>query len=72
MGNLRTFQCKLKTDSKVGLDLCRRNSNNFVIQRQLGEDSIGTLFANSVLGNSIVAVIAGLVAELVASRFGFV
>ena len=33
---------------------------------------MGTLFANAVLGNSIVAVIAGFVAQLAANKFGFV
>ncbi|XP_028407733.1 molybdate-anion transporter-like isoform X2 [Dendronephthya gigantea] len=41
-------------------------------KRQLARESMGTLFANAVLGNSIVAVIAGLVAEIAASKFGFV
>ena len=35
-------------------------------------ESLGTVFSHAVLGNSVVAIIAGLVAQYFADRFGFV
>ena len=41
-------------------------------QRGFEGESLGTVFSHAVLGNSLVAIIAGLVAQFFADRFGFV
>lgn len=41
-------------------------------QRGFDESSLSNLFANAYLGNSIVAIIAGVVAQIVANAFGYV
>ncbi len=41
-------------------------------QRGFDENSLGTIFANAYMGNSIVAIFAGIVAQFVANSFGYV
>ncbi|XP_048739723.1 molybdate-anion transporter-like isoform X2 [Ostrea edulis] len=41
-------------------------------KRGFDQDSLGNIFSNAVLGNSLVAILAGLVAQTFADRFGFV
>lgn len=41
-------------------------------KRGFEQESLGTVFSHAVLGNSLVAIIAGLVAQFFADRFGFV
>lgn len=41
-------------------------------QRGFDEESLGNLFANAYFGNSVVAILAGVVAQFVANKFGYV
>lgn len=41
-------------------------------KHNFADDLLGILFSNAVLGNSIVAIVAGLVSQQFADRFGFV
>jgi len=41
-------------------------------QRGFDEASLGNLFANAYFGNSVVAILAGVVAQFVANAFGYV
>lgn len=41
-------------------------------QRGFDSGSLGTLFSHATLGNSLVAVAAGVIAQVVADQFGFV
>ena len=41
-------------------------------QRGFDQESLGNIFSNAVLGNSLVAILAGLVAQTFADNFGFV
>ncbi|XP_033744845.1 molybdate-anion transporter-like isoform X1 [Pecten maximus] len=41
-------------------------------KRGFSQDSLGNLFSHAVLGNSVVAIFAGLIAQFFADRFGFV
>jgi MFS family permease len=41
-------------------------------QRGFDEESLGNLFANAYFGNSVVAILAGVVAQFVANYFGYV
>ncbi|CAF0937751.1 unnamed protein product [Brachionus calyciflorus] len=41
-------------------------------QRGFEESSLGTIFANAYLGNSVVAIMSGIIAQLVANTFGYV
>ncbi|XP_062596250.1 molybdate-anion transporter-like isoform X1 [Saccostrea cucullata] len=41
-------------------------------KRGFDQESLGNIFSNAVLGNSLVAILAGLVAQTFADRFGFV
>lgn len=41
-------------------------------KRGFEAESLGTVFSHAVLGNSLVAILAGLVAQFFADRFGFV
>lgn len=41
-------------------------------RRNLEPESLGLIFANSYFGNSVAAIISGIVAQLVASTFGYV
>ncbi|KAK3103290.1 hypothetical protein FSP39_018234 [Pinctada imbricata] len=41
-------------------------------KRGFDQDSLGNVFSHAVLGNSIVAILAGLVAQFFADKFGFV
>lgn len=41
-------------------------------QRGFDESSLGTVFANAYFGNSIVAILAGVIAQYVANIFGYV
>ncbi|XP_052072412.1 molybdate-anion transporter-like isoform X1 [Mytilus californianus] len=41
-------------------------------KRGFEQESLGTVFSHAVLGNSLVAIVAGLVAQFFADRFGFV
>ena len=45
---------------------------DFDLQRGLDENTLGTIFANAYFGNSIVAILAGIVAEYAANIFGYV
>ncbi|RNA12370.1 molybdate-anion transporter-like isoform X2 [Brachionus plicatilis] len=40
--------------------------------RGFEESTLGTIFANAYLGNSVVAILAGIIAQLVANTFGYV
>jgi len=41
-------------------------------QRGFSDDLLGTLFAHAVLGNSLVAITSGVVAQKAVDVFGFV
>ena len=41
-------------------------------QRQFSKESLGVVFSNAVLANSLTAIACGLVAQVVAVQFGFV
>ena len=41
-------------------------------QRQFSKESLGVVFSNAVLANSLTAIACGLVAQAVAVQFGFV
>ncbi|XP_071082225.1 molybdate-anion transporter-like isoform X1 [Haliotis cracherodii] len=41
-------------------------------KRGFDQDLLGSIFSNAILGNSLVAIVAGLVAQFFADRFGFV
>lgn len=41
-------------------------------KRGFDQESLGNIFSNAVLGNSLVAILAGLVAQTFADNFGFV
>jgi predicted MFS family arabinose efflux permease len=41
-------------------------------RRNLEPETLGTIFANAYFGNSVVAIISGIVAQLVATNFGYV
>ena len=41
-------------------------------QRGFDRDLLGSMFSLAVLGNSVVAISAGIVAQVFADRFGFV
>lgn len=41
-------------------------------QRGFESDLLGNIFSHAVLGNSLVAIVAGLLAQKVADVFGFV
>lgn len=45
---------------------------NYLFQRGFSKDLLSVVFSHAVLGNSVVAILAGLVAQGVASQFGFV
>jgi len=45
--------------------ICEHNKQGF------GKSLLTDLFSNAVLGNSLVAIFAGLVAQVVASHYGF-
>lgn len=42
------------------------------LQRNYEPESLGVIFANAYFGNSLVAIISGIVAQLVANSFGYV
>lgn len=42
------------------------------VQRGFSDDLLGTLFAHAVLGNSVVAILSGVVAQKAVDVFGFV
>jgi hypothetical protein len=44
----------------------------FVFQRGFEPGLLGNIFSHGVLGNSLVAIVAGLVAQQFADMFGFV
>lgn len=46
--------------------ICEHNKQGF------GKSLLTDLFSNAVLGNSLVAIFAGLVAQVVASHYGFI
>ncbi|XP_067683042.1 molybdate-anion transporter-like isoform X2 [Haliotis asinina] len=41
-------------------------------KRGFDQDLLGNIFSNAILGNSLVAIVAGLVAQFFADQFGFV
>ena len=43
-----------------------------VFQRGFDGELLGSIFSHAVLGNSIVAIVAGLVAQQFADAFGYV
>ena len=43
-----------------------------VLKRGFEESSLGTLFANAYFGNSVIAILAGILAQFAASYFGYV
>ena len=53
------------------------NSINFNVvndfsQRNFDESTLSEVFANSYFANSVVAILAGVIAQLVANSFGYV
>ena len=44
----------------------------FTLQRSFNSDLLGTVFSHAILGNSIVAIVAALVAQKFADVFGYV
>ncbi len=50
-----------------------KNSRFFwFLKRKYNEESLGNLFANAYFGNSVVAILSGVLAQLVANQFGYV
>ena len=48
------------------------DSDRIFLQRGFDDESLGTIFSHSVLGNSLVAIVAGLIAQQFADLYGFV
>ena len=44
----------------------------YLVQRGFDPDLLGTIFSHAVLGNSLVAISSGLVAQQFADFFGYV
>ncbi len=41
-------------------------------KRNFEPETLGMIFANAYFGNSVVAILSGIVAQLVANSFGYV
>jgi len=51
---------------------CRNSYYSIAVQRGFSDDLLGTLFAHAVLGNSVVAIVSGVVAQKAVDLYGFV
>ncbi len=49
-----------------------QNILKFLLQRGFEESSLGEIFANAYFGNSVVAILAGVIAQYAANIFGYV
>jgi hypothetical protein len=45
---------------------------NVLKKRGFEESTLGTIFANAYFGNSVVAILAGVIAQFAANQFGYV
>ena len=48
------------------------NYNFFKLKRGFEESTLGTVFANAYFGNSVIAILAGVLAQYAANTFGYV